>query len=96
MENIIIELQNSILTIVQSGGVIVLAALIIGYIAKKWIPDKALQNKYIPTVNAVLGALGGVFIPHIFPDQGVIVCAIYGALCGVFASFVYDKLINKE
>lgn len=96
MDNLITEFQTAFLTIVQSGGVIVLAALIIGYIAKRWIPDATLQNKYIPTVNAIGGALLGIFIPSIFPGHGLIVCAIYGAACGVFASFIYDKLIDKE
>lgn len=96
MDNFITELQTTFFTIVENGAVIVLAALLIGYIAKKWIPDTTLQNKYIPTVNAIGGALLGIFIPHIFPGQGVIVCGIYGAACGVFASFVYDKIIDKE
>lgn len=96
MQTILNYLQTEIITILESGGVIVLAALIIGFVAKKWIPDTTLQNKYIPTANAVMGGVLGIAIPHIFPGQGVIVCAIYGAACGLFASFIYDKLIDKE
>lgn len=39
--------------------IIVVACLVVGYIVKMWIKD--VDNKYIPTIVAILGALlGGI------------------------------------
>ena len=35
--------------------VVLVACLVVGYILKQWITD--LENKYIPTILAVLGAV---------------------------------------
>jgi len=93
MDSILTALQATIISIMESGLIIILAALIIGVIIKKWVPDTALQNKWIPTVNIIAGAILGVAISACFPDVGKVTQAIYGALCGLSASLIYDKVI---
>lgn len=40
--------------------IIIAACLIVGYIVKKWIKD--VDNKWIPTIVTILGAILGVLI----------------------------------
>lgn len=95
MDNLITSLQSDLMTILENGGAIVLAALIIGQVLKLWL-DEDGRKKLIPTINACIGAVLGIAIPHIFPDHSIIVCAIYGAACGIFSSVIYDKVFDKE
>lgn len=92
MVNLLDSIQTLISSVLESGLIIVLAALLVGTVIKKWIPDTALQNKWIPTVNIVLGGFLGVVIPTCFPGAGIFTQMIYGAMCGVSASFLYDKV----
>lgn len=89
-------LMNLITSITESGTIIILGCIIVGTIIKKWVPDTTLQNKYIPTVNTVIGGILGILIPGTFPDADLITQIIYGALCGIVSSVIYDKTIKKE
>ena len=68
---------------------VVLACLIVGYIIKKWIKD--VDNKYIPTVCAVLGVVlstwmnGWVFTPQI---------VMTGLFSGLASTGLYEAFRN--
>lgn len=94
MNEIYEALQKLILEIALSGTAIILAGLIVGFVVKKWVPDEACENKLIPTINTILGGILGVVIPGLFPNTHVVVSIIYGAMCGVFASLLYDKIVQ--
>ncbi len=49
--------------------IIVVACLVVGYIAKKWIKD--VENKYIPTIVFVLGIVLGLFMNGLTVEAGV-------------------------
>ena len=94
MESIILKLEALVASVLESGLIIIIAALLAGFVIKKWIPDTALQNKWIPTINVLLGAALGIAIPSCFVGVGVVTQAIYGAMCGLFSSFLYDKVLS--
>lgn len=50
-------------------SIIVVACLVVGYIAKKWIKD--VENKYIPTIVFVLGIVLGLFMNGLTVEAGV-------------------------
>lgn len=55
--------------------IIVVACLVVGYIVKMWIKD--VDNKYIPTIVAILGALlGGITLGWTL--QSIVVGAVSG------------------
>lgn len=61
--------------------------LVVGYIVKKWIKD--VDNKYIPTIVAIVGALFNVI------NVGLSIEAIvYGAISGL-ASTGMHELLNQ-
>lgn len=63
--------------------VVVVACLIVGYIIKRWVAD--VENKYIPTILAVLGAVLNAVV------SGVSVEAIvYGALMGLASTGMHQ------
>lgn len=72
--------------------VVVVACLCLGYVIKKWIKD--VENKYIPTILAVFGAVlnaivGGVSVEAI----------VYGALMGLASTGMHQaftKFIEKN
>ena len=80
-------LLNEHLTIV-----VVVACLLVGYILKKWVKD--VENKYIPTILAVLGAIvnvmeGGISLETI----------VYGAFMGLTATGLHQaftRFIEKS
>lgn len=91
MENFVTEY---LMPIFENGLIIIIGGFIVGEIIKKWVPDEVLENKLIPTVNTVLGALAGMFVTSIFPTApNHMTAAIWGALCGYLASPIYDKVI---
>ena len=71
--------------------IVVIACLILGYILKKWVKD--VNNKYIPTILAVVGAViacaaGGITVNNI----------VYGALSGLSSTGLHQaftKCIEK-
>lgn len=87
-------LESAISQIIQTGLIIIIGGLVVGHVIKSWVPDVALQNKYIPTVNCILGGAAGVFIPTAFAGDDIVTMLIKGAVCGLLASLVYDKVIE--
>lgn len=87
------QIQDFLMPIIQSGAIIVLAAYCLGYVIKKWTPDEVIENKLIPTLNLIFGALLGLFLTTAFGDVGPIHRIIYGAFCGLAASPIYDYIV---
>lgn len=73
--------------------IIVIACLIVGYIAKKWIKD--VDNKYIPTIVCVLGALLGCITTQTI-NVDVIVAGAVSGLASTGLHQTYKNLIEKE
>ena len=74
---------------------VVLACLIVGYIIKKWIKD--VDNKYIPTIVAVLGVFIATWISgwNITPE--VILSGLISGLASTGMHQVFKQFIeNKE
>lgn len=72
--------------------VVVVACLILGYIIKKWIKD--VNNKYIPTILAVVGLVLNGFI-----GGWSIESAVYGALMGLASTGMHQaftRFIENE
>lgn len=62
---------------------VLLACLVTGYILKKWVAD--LENKYIPTILAVLGAVLNAV------NTGMsLEAVIYGALTGLASTGMHQ------
>lgn len=62
--------------------IVVIACLVVGYILKKWAPT---DNKWIPTLLAILGAVLGCIA------QGITLEAIvYGALSGLASTGLHQ------
>lgn len=74
--------------------VIVGLCLCIGYVIKNWIAD--VDNKIIPTVCAVVGALLSVWInwPSVTPD--VILTGIASGLASTGLHQAVKQLINRD
>lgn len=73
--------------------IIVIACLIVGYIAKKWIKD--VDNKYIPTIVCVLGAILGCITTQTI-NVDVIVAGAVSGLASTGLHQTYKNLIEKE
>ena len=73
--------------------IIVVACLLVGYIVKKWIAD--VDNKYIPTIVFVLGAILGCVVNHTI-DVNVIVAGAASGLASTGLHQVYKNLIEEE
>lgn len=72
--------------------IVVLGCLLCGYIIKKWIKD--VENKYIPTIVAILGATMNVFISGLSIES-----IIYGGLSGLASTGMHQaftRFIEKE
>lgn len=63
--------------------VVVLACLCVGYIVKKWIED--VDNKYIPTICAVLGAVLNCVVAGLGVES-----VVYGAVAGLAATGLHQ------
>ena len=73
--------------------IIVVACLLVGYIVKKWIAD--VDNKYIPTIVFVLGAVLGCIVNHTITVE-VIVAGAASGLASTGLHQAYKNLIDKE
>ena len=63
---------------------VVIGCLLVGYVVKKWVKD--VDNKYIPTIVAVLGAVLGCVV-----NQGIdLEAIIYGALSGLASTGLHQ------
>lgn len=63
---------------------VVIACLVLGYILKQWIKD--LDNKYIPTILAIVGLVLGCVITG---EVSVESC-VYGALSGLSSTGLHQ------
>lgn len=72
---------------------IMVACLLVGYIIKKWIAD--VNNKYIPTIVFVLGAILGCIINHGITVEYIVAGAASG-LASTGLHQAYKNLIEKE
>lgn len=73
--------------------VIVGICLIAGYIAKKWVKD--LDNKYIPTLVALLGAALNIWMAGtISPD--IILAGAFSGLASTGLHQVFKQLIEGK
>lgn len=73
--------------------VVLLGCLVVGYILKHWIKD--VDNKYIPTILAVLGAILNVSVNGMSIET-----IIYGAVMGLASTGLHQAFTkfveNKE
>lgn len=74
--------------------VIVGICLCVGFIVKKWIAD--LDNKWIPTINGVLGLLLGIGMYWGSVDLTVILSGLFSGLAATGLHQAFTKMINKE
>jgi hypothetical protein len=63
--------------------IVVVACLILGYVIKKWLPA---DNKYIPTILAVVGAILGCIAMHSITLEII----VGGALSGLASTGLYE------
>jgi hypothetical protein len=73
--------------------VIVGICLCIGYIVKRWIKD--VDNKYIPTIVAVMGVLLALWI-HRAINPTVILSGIFSGLASTGLHQLFTKLFIKK
>lgn len=73
--------------------IVVVACLIIGYILKKWIKD--LDNKWIPTVVCIVGAVLGCLINQA-TDVTVIVAGAASGLASTGLHQAFTQLIENK
>ena len=73
--------------------IIVVACLVIGYIVKKWITD--VDNKYIPTLVCVLGAILGCIVSQSVSVE-IIVAGMVSGLASTGLHQAYKTLIKDE
>ena len=72
--------------------VVVVACLCLGYIIKKWVKD--VDNKYIPTILAVVGACLNAFVSGLSLES-----IVYGALMGLSSTGLHQaftKFIEQK
>lgn len=65
--------------------IIVAACLVLGYIVKKWVKD--VDNKYIPTIVCIVGALLSVLL-----NWGTVSveCVVAGAISGLASTGLHQ------
>lgn len=73
---------------------ILILGLLVGYVLKHLVSDEAFQNKYIPVVNIVLGAIVGVILcvtgGSVITAEAILLAIISGAVSAAASSGVYD------
>ena len=73
---------------------VVLACLILGYIIKKWVKD--VDNKYIPTIVAIFGAVLNLFVSGFSIDSAVFGAFMGLASTGLHQAFYQYLNMNKD
>lgn len=73
--------------------IILVACLLVGYITKKWIND--VDNKYIPTIVFILGAVLGCVVTHSVTID-VIVAGAASGLASTGLHQAYKNLIEND
>ena len=94
-----IEKRQAILDIVaELTGMlnipILILGLLIGFVIKHLVSDEKIQNKYIPVINVVVGAIIGVILAvtagTAITAEAVLLAVIGGAVSCVSSSGLYD------
>lgn len=73
---------------------ILILGLLIGFVLKHLVSDEAFQNKYIPVVNVIVGAIIGVVLAvtagTAITAEAILLAVIGGAVSCVASSGCYD------
>ena len=73
---------------------ILILGLLIGFVLKHLVSDEAFQNKYIPVVNVIVGAIIGVVLTvtagTAITAEAILLAVIGGAVSCVSSSGLYD------
>lgn len=73
---------------------ILILGLLIGYVLKHLVSDETFQNKYIPVVNVIVGAIIGVVLAvtggAAITAEAILLAVIGGAVSCVASCGVYD------
>lgn len=73
---------------------LLILGLLIGFVVKHLISDETIQNKYIPVINVVVGAILGVVLAigggAVVTAETVLLAVISGAVSCVASCGVYD------
>lgn len=74
--------------------VIVGICLCVGYVIKKWVKD--VDNKYIPTVCALLGALLAIWINGWIISPAIILNGLFSGLASTGLHQLFKQYIEKK
>lgn len=73
---------------------ILILGLLIGFVIKHLVSDETIQNKYIPVINIVVGAIIGVILAvtagTAVTAETILLAVISGAVSCVSSSGLYD------
>ena len=73
---------------------ILILGLLIGFVIKHLVSDETIQNKYIPVINVVVGAVIGVVLAvtagTAVTAEAILLAVIGGAVSCVSSSGLYD------
>lgn len=73
---------------------ILILGLLIGYVLKHLVSDETFQNKYIPVVNVIVGAIIGIVLAvtggAAITAEAILLAVIGGAVSCVASCGVYD------
>lgn len=73
---------------------ILILGLLIGFVIKHLVSDEKIQNKYIPVINVVVGAIVGVILAvtagTVITAEAILLAVIGGAVSCVASCGVYD------
>lgn len=73
---------------------ILILGLLIGFVVKHLVSDETIQNKYIPVINVIVGAVIGVILAvtggAVITAEAILLAIISGAVSCVSSSGLYD------
>lgn len=73
---------------------ILILGLLIGFVIKHLVSDEKIQNKYIPVINVIVGAIVGVVLAvtagTAITAEAILLAVIGGAVSCVSSSGLYD------
>ena len=73
---------------------ILILGLLIGFVIKHLVSDEKIQNKYIPVINVIVGAIVGVILAvtagTAITAEAILLAVIGGAVSCVASCGVYD------
>lgn len=68
--------------------------LCVGFVVKKWIKD--VDNKYIPTICAVLGVFLAIWMNGWNVTPAIILSGLFSGLASTGAHQAFTKIIERE